>query len=306
MKIIYDISNILFASYLMNHDVNLEQGFEQEDLENLVRSVTISSLCGLLRTFEEDWRNLIIASDSSSWRKDHYEHYKANRKKSKKDSHIDFEKARKFFGVFTEELRELLPGPVMKVSGCEADDIIGTLALKLSEDERIVIVSRDKDFIQLYRDNIWVYDPFKKDFVEEVKVGTEKMTIKTQKDARKYLMYQILMGDSCDGVPNLKSDDDAFVNPTKRQKPFGIKTIKKQVQTKDDLKKLVDQYYDNWYRNKLMIDLTQIPLEYKEQIIDQYKKEEIKNSTNTFEVCKMLRYCRDHNLYELEETFRRY
>ena len=305
MKIIYDVSNILFASYLMNHDTNLEQGFTEEDLENLVRSVTISSLCGLLRTFEEDWRNLIIASDSNSWRNEHYKYYKANRKKSKRDSHIDFKRAIEFFGEFSKELRELLPGPVIKIYGCEADDIIGTLALKLSEEERVIIVSRDKDFIQLYRENIWLYDPFKKDFVEEVKVGTEKMIIKTQKDARKYLMYQILMGDSCDGVPNLKSDDDVFVNPTKRQRPFGIKTIKKQVQTKDDLKKLVDQYYDNWYRNKLMIDLTQIPTEYKEQIIDQYEKQ-IKNLTNTLDVSKMLSYCRDHNLYELEETFRRY
>ena len=58
MKIIYDVSNILFASYLMNHDTNLEQGFTEEDLENLVRSVTISSLCGLLRTFEEDWKEV--------------------------------------------------------------------------------------------------------------------------------------------------------------------------------------------------------------------------------------------------------
>ena len=306
MKIIYDVSNILFASYLMNHDSNLEQGFTKEDLENLVRSVTISSICGLLRTFEEDWRNLIIASDSSSWRKDYYEHYKASRKKSKRDSHIDFERAREFFSQFIEELKDLLPGPVIKVPGCEADDIIGTLALKLSEVERVVIVSRDKDFIQLYRDDIWLYDPFKKEFVEEVKVGTEKMTIKTQKDAKRYLMYQILMGDNCDGIPNVKSDDDTFVNPTKRQKPFGIKTIKKQIQTRDDLKKLVDQYYDNWQRNKLMIDLTQIPENFKIDIVDQYEEQIKNNLTKTFDVSKMLNYCREHNLYELEETFRRY
>jgi len=306
MKLIFDISNILFASYLMNYEDNFNDGFDVNDLENLVRSITIRHMCYLLETFGTKWKDLIIATDSGSWRKDYYKFYKQNRRKSKKDSKIDFDIVYKFFDCFIKELKEILPSPVMKVYNCEADDIIGTLALVLSKKEKVIIVSKDKDFIQLNSENIMLYDPFKKEFKNEVKIGSIKMEVNNEKDAKKYLLYHILMGDSIDGIPNLKSDDDVFVDPLKRQKPFGIKTIQKKLKTKDDLKQLVDEYYDNWKRNSLLIDLKKIPKEYKEKIIDEYNNCLKNNLTKKLTNDIISKYCEEHNLYETEEIFKRF
>lgn len=310
MKILFDISNILYASYLGNYDDNFQQGFTEEDLENFVRNNSIRFMYNIIKTFKEDWKNLIICADLGSWRKDYFKFYKANRKKSRKESEIDFGKVNKFFGLFINELKDILPGIVLQISNCEADDIIATLTFEIKNKETVVIVSKDKDFIQLKSNNVFIYEPFKRSFIEEIKLGSgssfEIMKINNEKDAKKYLLYHILLGDSTDGIPNLKSDDDAFYNPSKRQTAFGIKTILKNIQNKDDLKKYIDEFYDNWKRNVKMIDLTKIPQEYKDKILFEYNNEVEKCLTKELNLNKILQYCEKYCLYDLEEIFKRF
>ena len=82
---------------------------------------------------------------------------------------------------------------------CEPDDIIA-LVKYYHQHEDIMIVSGDKDFIQLQQyKNVKQYAPIQKQFVGE------------DTDPKQYLLEQILKGDRSDGVPNILSEDDVFV-----------------------------------------------------------------------------------------------
>ena len=76
-----------------------------------------------------------------------------------------------------------------------------------------MIVSNDKDFQQLQRyPNVHQYSPLKK-------------TQLVCENPEKFLLEHIIKGDVSDGVPNILSDDDVFVNKEKRQKPCGGKKV---------------------------------------------------------------------------------
>ena len=90
--------------------------------------------------------------------------------------------------------------------GAEADDIIAVL-VKNHPDEKMLILSGDKDFIQLQKySNVKQYAPIQKKWVEGV-------------DPKQYIKEHILKGDRGDSIPNFLSADDTFVNGI-RQKPI--------------------------------------------------------------------------------------
>ena len=63
---------------------------------------------------------------------------------------------------YSEEIREFLPYKVVETYGAEADDVIATLC-KHYQNEKVMIISGDKDFIQLQKyDNVKQYSPITK------------------------------------------------------------------------------------------------------------------------------------------------
>ena len=239
----------------------------KENDENMIRHMIINSLRLYRNAYKKDFGELVIACDSkNNWRKKYYPQYKANRKKARDKSGLDWVEAFRIIGKIRDELKEHFPYKVIEVEGCEADDIIGTLCKNTQEFgqyEDVMIVSADKDFLQLQRyKNVRQYSPLlKKEYREETPlVG---------------LTEKILTGDAGDGVPNVLSHDNVFVEG-ERQRPLSRKK-------KDDMINQLNhadsgyqhsEWYRNYQRNRKLIDLEYTPEELQSEILEQFNNQD--------------------------------
>ena len=239
--------------------------------ENLVRHMILNSLRMYNVKFRQDYGQMVIACDGGgTWRKELYPHYKANRKKNREESGVDWKEFFRILNTVRDEIREHLPFKVVHVQGVEADDIIATLVDKTQEfgcNEQVMIVSSDKDFVQLHQHkNVKQFSPMAKAFIKE-------------KNPVRYLQEHILRGDSGDGVPNVVSKDDVFVSGG-RQTPLRAKAIDEWIQHWSNLDYHMNvETYRNFQRNRALIDLSTIPTTKKLEIINTY--DAVKTNSNT-------------------------
>jgi hypothetical protein len=148
---------------------------------------------------------------------------------------------------------------VIEVEGAEADDIIGTLCMEfgtdLNSDDKILILSGDKDFVQLQRfGNVSQVDPVRKHQV-------------TSNDPVKFLHRLVLSGDRGDGVPNVLSPDNCIIEG-QRQKPLRETKIEELLKSNYD--SLPEEIRRNWSRNMTLIDLSHIPTHIRETVLAEY------------------------------------
>ena len=205
--ILVDMSQILFASASMS----MKNGKADIDI---IRHMTLNSLKKYRKEHHNEYGELVICCDGKhSWRREFFPQYKAMRKSGREASSVDWGKIFEIFNQLKEEIKENFPYRVIHVDTAEADDIIGTLVLRGREEgEKTLIVSSDKDFIQLQmNDNVYQYSPATKKFLNGV-------------DPQEYLKEHILRGDKGDGVPNVLSDDNAIVDKI-RQNPITKKNL---------------------------------------------------------------------------------
>jgi hypothetical protein len=107
------------------------------------------------------------------------------------------------------------------------------------------------------------------------------------------LFEHIIRGDSGDGIPNVLSADNTFVDGL-RQTPVTKKKIDAWLAGAEDLQKVMDtETYRNYQRNKLLIDLDQIPKEHTENIINTFENQEVAPRARILDYlikkrCKML------------------
>jgi 5'-3' exonuclease len=213
----------------------------------------------------EKYGELIICCDSKHyWRRDYFPNYKANRKKDRASSGYDWDFIFTTLNSIRDEIKEHFPYKVLEVYGAEADDIIATLVK--SQKVNTVIVSSDKDFIQLHGHKVKQYSPVSKKFVN----GTPP---------QEYLREHIIRGDRSDGVPNVLSPDDTFTE-SKRQKPIRktmLITLTEAMEKWEpkDLFQLAkcnrDTWVRNWQRNETLIDLGKIPHDIRDKILREFK-----------------------------------
>lgn len=253
--------------------------------ENLIRHMILNSIRMYRQKFHREYGEVVIVADGAgNWRKEAYPQYKANRKKSRDESTIDWNEVFRIINTVRDEIRDNFPYKVMHQYGCEADDVIAQIALETQEfgkHEPVMIVSADKDFIQLQKyDNIKQFSPMTKKFVKH-------------DNPRLYMMEHIFRGDGGDGVPNVLSDDNVFVDG-RRQSPVTKKKIDAWIQAEDLQKSMGDDIYRNYLRNKKMIDLTETPSSIKQEIINTYESQDPwKNKSKVFNYliqkrCKLL------------------
>ncbi len=254
--IIVDYSGLAIATIVVN----------KVDDENLLRHMILNSLRQYRVKYKKDFGELILAIDGkNNWRRGYYPQYKANRKKKREEDTFDWAKAFSIMHDIKEEILANFPYKVIEVDECEADDIIGELCANTQEFgqyEDVMIISADKDFLQLQRyPNVRQYSPLlKKEYKEDAPlVG---------------LMEKIMTGDAGDGVPNVLSDDDVFVEG-RRQTPL---SKKKKEAIKEDLAEgellYAASWYRNYQRNETLIDLTKTPDRLKKQIIEKYNSQD--------------------------------
>ena len=226
--------------------------------EDLLRHMILNAIRSNVSKFRDEYGEVVIACDDKNyWRRQVYPYYKANRKKSRDASDIDWNLVFESLNKIRDELKTYFPYRVVQADGAEADDVIGTLVEKFGNThEKILILSGDKDFIQLQTYmNVKQYDPVRKKYIEH-------------NDPSRYLKEQIMRGDTGDGVPNFLSQDNCFVMSI-RQKPLTQKKIDLWVNQSPE------QFCDetmlrNYQRNQMLIDLSQTPSEVKQRVIEQY------------------------------------
>lgn len=191
--------------------------------------------------------NVIVAMDKSSWRKDVYPLYKANRKQSRDASAVDFEKFFEVMEVFFEDMKNTITNiPFVRIEKCEADDIIAVLSKDVIK-SNIVIVSTDKDLNQLLSlQHIKQYDPINKKYFN-VANPTQELNIK------------VLTGDAGDNIPGIMPK----CGPVKAAKLIneGLATV-----TTNSV------LMANYTRNRQLIDFNFIPNDISELIKNEYNK----------------------------------
>ena len=97
------------------------------------------------------------------------------------------------------ELLHGLPLTTMIYDGVEADDIMAYIPTQiLKEGEQAVLMSTDKDFLQLVDDNTIVWSPTKKKIYNK-KVVKEEFGI----ESKNLLLYRVLDGDKSDNIPGV-------------------------------------------------------------------------------------------------------
>lgn len=244
----------------------------QELSETLIRHMVLTSILSYKRKFGEKYGELVFCTDDRKyWRKEFFPYYKANRKKMRDASKYDWNLIFNTLNKIRDEIRETFPYRVIQVDGAEADDVIATMCkysqtnmLKQNgldtEQEQILILSGDKDFLQLQKyPNVKQYSPIMKKYLVEDK-------------PHKYLFEHILTGDSGDGVPNFLSNDAVFVTEGQRQKPLRKEKLQEWVASGNPESFCDELMLRNFKRNQTLIDLSHVPPQIEQKIVESFEK----------------------------------
>ena len=243
--------------------------------EDMLRHMILNSVRNYNKRYSEEYGEIVLCTDASNpWRREYFPQYKANRKKSREASDMDWKLIFDTLQKVKDEIRENFPYHYMYVDRCEADDIIAVLTKHAKEP--VLIVSGDKDFQQLQKhDYVTQWSPNLNRFVEV-------------DDADTFLKEHILRGDKSDGIPNILSADnclDEGIRQTPLRKPVVDKYLRITIE-KDD------KYYRNYLRNQTLIDFEMIPQKIKDAILSEYQDvEPVKG--------KVFDYLRHHRLNQL-------
>ena len=235
--------------------------------ESMIRHMILNSIRMYNKRYREEYGQMVICADGmNTWRKDYFPYYKAKRRKNRDSSDQDWNGIFRILHLVRDEIKENLPYKVVHMEGVEADDIIASLILQSQEfgmNEPMMIVSSDKDFIQLQKfNNVKQFSPIQKKMVKD-------------DNPRTYLFNHIMKGDSGDGIPNVLSDDDTFVSD-KTQSPLRKTRIAEWLENSDNLRNVMEEtIYRNYQRNKKLIDLTEVPESIQEAIINNYNDQKV-------------------------------
>ena len=248
--ILVDMNQISLASIMMHMHMQKESDID----ENMVRHMILSSLKMYRSRFVSEFGELVLCYDSRHyWRRDYFPEYKHSRKKGREKDTKNWDSIFSCLNKIKEEIKNNMPYKFLEVYGAEADDIIAVLCSESSDE--VMILSGDKDFIQLQKyPNVKQYSPITKKMINGVNPDD-------------YLKEHVLKGDTSDGVPNVLSPDNSFVDGI-RQKPLSKKKIAAMIDgnfPNDEVKR-------NYQRNKTLIDLGCVPEELRSEILDTYKE----------------------------------
>ena len=228
---------------------------------DFVRHMVLNSLRSYRSKFEGEFGELVLCYDNkTNWRREYFPNYKHSRRKGRKESKLDWNNIFDTLHMIKDELTEFFPYKVLEVENAEADDIIASVVFHVASEpknyEKVLILSSDKDFIQLQRYNfVSQYSPMQKKFVNGI-------------DPTTYIKEHILKGDRGDGVPNFLSPDNTFVDEL-RQRPMS----KRKLEAWIDLEPsdyCNEEMMRNYQRNRTLIDLSYIPDDIKEKCTETF------------------------------------
>lgn len=280
MAILIDLNQVLISNLMQQIGSNSKIKLD----ENLIRHMVLNSLRSYAKQFKSKYGDIIIACDSKKyWRRDIFPFYKAHRKADREKSGHDWNMIFEILNKIRDELKENFPYRVLEVEGAEADDIIAVLSARLSPNEDILILSSDKDFVQLQKyPSVSQYSPILKRFV------------KTENPSE-YIKEHIIRGDRGDGIPNFLSPDNTFV-VGERQKVINKKKLVEWINSDPKDFCVTETMLRGYKRNQMLVDLDYVPENIKENIVYAY------DNTKPANKQKMLNYFITNRLKNLIET----
>jgi hypothetical protein len=288
--VIIDFSNILYSTYFTQVKFDKDLA-DNESKFSMWRYLILNQIMYVRNKLQPD--ELVLAVDYGSWRGDYFKYYKAARKLKRQQSEdIDYKEFFEMSNQFISEIGETFPYKIIKERSAEADDVITILVKELSlQGKNVTIVSRDKDFKQLLiSENIKFYDPQDKCF-------------KTVNDPYEFLEEHIIKGDRSDGVPNLLSDDNVFVNSDIRQKRITKKVLKEIAEKGLEQYVIDNNLIDNYERNKKLIELSRdtIPEDIWTNVLYKYNQDPVRG--NFIKVTQFFRKYRIRSLVDKVDSF---
>ena len=226
--------------------------------EDMLRHIVLNSLRSFNKQFKTKYGSLVLCCDNRKyWRRDVFPFYKANRKRDRDASDVDWNSIFGMFNTIKSELRDNFPYRMIDVTGAEADDVVATLVKTYSDSESILILSSDRDFCQLHKHkNVTQYSPILKRFI-------------SADHPELYVKEQIIRGDRGDGIPNILSLDNTFV-VGERQKTISSKKMNIWLNQEPKDFCSTDLMLRGFTRNQMLIDLDFIPENIKSNIIEAY------------------------------------
>lgn len=268
--ILIDFSQTIIAGLMAQLKAN-----DGEMSEDLLRHMIINSLRNYQKRYAEEYGEMVLCTDAANpWRRDFYPHYKANRKKARDNDDMDWTLIFDTLHKVKMEIKENFPYRYMYVENAEADDIIAVLCR--TTNEKVLIVSGDKDFQQLHKYN----------YVKQWSPNLNKFVVQDRPE--EFLKEHTLRGDKSDGIPNILSNDNCMIEgirQTPLRKPVFDAYMRMTIESDD-------KYYRNYLRNQTLIDFDFIPKDVESRILQEYEKTEVVQG-------KVFDYLRTHRLDDL-------
>ncbi|CAN2042387.1 DNA polymerase I [Candidatus Magnetomoraceae bacterium gMMP-15] len=148
-------------------------------------------LIKLIKDKKPEYAAMVFDSKGPTFRHEMYEAYKANRSSMPEDMVVQL--------PFIKKISKAFNMPVVEMQGYEADDLIGTLARQSEKNDfHVIIVSGDKDFIQLITDKAIIWDPMR-DSIRDKKTIKDKYEI----EPIQFIDMMGLWGDRSDNIPGV-------------------------------------------------------------------------------------------------------
>lgn len=296
--IVVDYSQVLLASVFVFAD-DFKKGKDPDKMKGILRHTLLSSLLVYKREYGKKYGEIVIACDGREyWRKKYFPLYKANRKKGREESDMDWDSIFAHLADMRQELIDYFPWKVIHLPEAEGDDIMAVLAKYCVENhttqdglfedvEPVLLISSDGDMRQCHSKYVRQWSPMQKKFVAP-----------PEKD---FLVEKIIKGDGGDGIASVLCPDDWFINPefeNVRAKPVTKKVL-------DKFKAgigLTEEESARYMRNKTLIDFSCIPESVSNDIIAAYKKPAPKTDLN--KIMNFLMSVRAKQLLERVQEFK--
>ena len=280
MTVLVDANQIAISHLMVRNKI--EDGINVDT----IRKSIVRVIGRIAKKFGPEFGEVVLCYDDKNyWRRDIFPFYKKNRKQEREASKVDWDRVFTVLNQIRDEIKNNLPYKVIQVQGAEADDVIATITIQNYRDqlgEKTLILSADKDFIQLHRfPGVKQYDPIRNRWIEN-------------ENPRQYLQEHIIRGDRSDGIPNILTCDDAIVTGKTQKRMSKEKIAALAAMDPSDFTNYIR--LRNWRRNADLIDFTRIPETIRERIQVTYKKVKARTGVN-------ISYFSENNIAELLEEF---
>jgi 5'-3' exonuclease len=285
--------------------------------------LTFSSVNQAVRRFGID--HVVFCLEGRSWRKDYYKPYKANRKLDESAmTEAEIEENKMFwetYEVFTTFLREKTNTTVLRHPNGEADDMIARF-IALHPNDQHCIISSDTDYVQLIDTNVTQYNGVSNQHITLEGYHDDKGRLVVDKKTKepkllgdpKFVLFEKCMrGDATDNVfsayPGVRTKGsknkvgliEAYADRNKQ----GFNWNNMMLQRWADHEGNEHRVKDDYERNRVLIDLTAQPDEYK-QLFDATIRSDVRTTIVPQVGIHFMKFCGKYELNKISDQAESY